>query len=76
MNRTEFVEEISELLEVADPIQGDTLLEDIPEFDSLAVLNLLSLYDEMGISLKPEQITEAVTVEDLVGLAGNALTDD
>lgn len=75
MNRAEFMDEVESTLDVAEPLKGDQVLIEIPDYDSLAVLNLLSLYDGLGVAVTPQQINEAVTVDDLVALAGSALTD-
>ncbi|WP_213979741.1 hypothetical protein [Sphingomonas sp. dw_22] len=75
MNRTEFIAEVQNTLDVVEPLTGEQLLADIPDYDSLAVLNLLSLYDGLGVAATPEQITEALTVNDLIAIAGNSLSD-
>ena len=75
MNRAEFIQEVAETLEATEPLTGDQLLADIPDYDSLAVLNLLALYDGLGVATTPERVSEAMTVDDLVAIAGSALSD-
>jgi hypothetical protein len=75
MNRAEFIAEIEAALDLGEPLTGDRILADIPDYDSLAILNLLSLYDGLGVATSPEEIGKAVTVDDLVAIAGGALSD-
>ena len=75
MNRAEFISEVGNTLEVVEPLTGDHVLADIPDYDSLAVLTLLALYDGLGVSVSPERVNEAVTVDDLVAIAGSVLSD-
>jgi len=75
MNRAEFIAEVEATLDVTEPLSGDRVLADIPDYDSLAILNLLSLYDGLNVATSPEQISKAVTVDDLVAIAGDALSD-
>lgn len=75
MNRSGFIAEVAATLETVDPLTGDQVLADIPDYDSLAILNLLSLFDGLNVSTSPEEISKAVTVNDLVAIAGDALSD-
>lgn len=75
MNRAEFIAEVEATLDMTEPLSGDRVLADIPDYDSLAILNLLSLYDGLNVATSPEQISKAVTVDDLVAIAGDALSD-
>ncbi|KQM98963.1 MULTISPECIES: hypothetical protein [unclassified Sphingomonas] len=75
MNRAEFIAEIATTLESTEPLTGETVLADIPDYDSLAILNLLSLYDGLNVTTNPEEISKAETVDDLVAIAGSALSD-
>lgn len=76
MNRAEFIAEIASTLETTEPLTGEHILADIPDYDSLAILNLLSLYDGLNVVTSPEEIGKAETVDDLVAIAGSALSDD
>ena len=75
MNRTEFIAEIATTLETTEPLTGDKVLSDIPDYDSQAIPNLLSLYDGLNVATNPEEISKAETVDDLVAIAGSALSD-
>lgn len=59
---------IAELFnEDPDEISVDTLRDDIPEWDSIGVLNLMAELDaDFGINLTDQQINSMYTVSDLV----------
>lgn len=68
---SDFLLQVGEMLDVGDPLAPGQVLADIPTYDSLGVLNLLSLYDSMGVSTTPEAVNGARTVQDLIDLAGD-----
>lgn len=75
MTLNEFLAQVAEMLDVAEPLRGEQVLEEIPTYDSLGVLNLLSLYDSMGVQTTPEAVNGAKTVQDLIELAGDKVAD-
>lgn len=75
MNTEDFLASVAEMLDVDDSLVSDQVLEEIPTYDSLGVLNLLSLYDSMGVQTTPDEVNRARTVGDLIALAGDKLTD-
>lgn len=65
--RIKMLEEALELDE--NSLNEDTLLADIPEYDSMAKLTLIVLFDdEFGKKLTGEQIKEFKTVKDILDL--------
>lgn len=76
MRLSDFLLQVGEMLDVAEPLQPGQLLQDIPTYDSLGVLNLLSLYDSMGVQTTPEAVNAARTVQDLIDLAGDKVAND
>lgn len=75
MNRAEFIKEVETTLDVTEPLNEASVLADVPDYDSLAILNLLSLFDGLGVATTPEQVSDARTVGDLISIAGAALSD-
>lgn len=75
MNQSEFLAEVAATLDMTEPLTPATVLADIPDYDSLAILNLLALYDGIGVATTPDKVTEAVTARDLIDIAGGALDD-
>jgi len=76
MDRKDFLLALDEMLEL-DPgtLTGAEELESIDSWDSLAVISFIALVDEtLGHVVEGEKLVKAKTVEDLLGLAGIAVT--
>jgi acyl carrier protein len=73
MKENEFIELLTETIDTEDEIGVDTLLEEIEEYDSIAVLSLMSMYDELSIKVSPDDFKDLKTVADLVKLAGDKI---
>lgn len=76
MNVSEFLQHVAEMLDAPGSLDPDQVLQDIPTYDSLGVLNLLSLFDSMGVQTTPEVVNAALTVQDLIDLAGEKVSHD
>lgn len=74
MTHDEFLRSVEEMLDTTDTLTPSHVLEDIPTYDSLAVLNMLGLYDSLGAPVRPEDITAAKTVQDFIDLAGGNIS--
>ena len=70
MNVTEFLKLTSEILECENEIEIDDDIEDIDEWDSLGVLSIISMLDEMGITLALDQFENIETIKDYIDLVG------
>ena len=67
MERDFLLEEIKEALQREDPLTFEMKLEDLNEWDSLAVLSILTLYDELfGVIVNQDDIEKCITVSDLI----------
>ncbi|KAA0685589.1 acyl carrier protein [Azospirillum brasilense] len=76
MDRKEFLLALDEMLEL-DPgtLTGAEELESIDSWDSLAVISFIALVDEkLGHVVEGEKLVKAKTVDDLLALAGIAVT--
>jgi acyl carrier protein len=71
MNKQEFLEEIADIIECeTSEISFDTVLEDVGEWDSLAVIGFVAMLDEKCDKIiDGELLTEVKTVHDLYSLA-------
>lgn len=71
MNRSEFLRQIDELLELEPgTLKGDERLEDLEGWGSLAVLGYMAIVNEnYGLIISPSQISACVKVNDLLNLA-------
>lgn len=71
MNREEFLKELAAAMTRETPLSESAVLADIPEWDSLASMSVVSLFEERlnkELSLKDVEAME--TVGDLIRAAG------
>ena len=74
MTRSELLEEIRETLQRDEDISLSMKLRDIEEWDSLAFISTLSLYDQLfHINVTTGQLENCKTVNDLVELVADRL---
>jgi acyl carrier protein len=72
MTLNEFLEEVTEILELDNTINVETSLEELEEYDSLAIMSLIAFFDEnFEIEVTGEQLIEVKLVSDLISIAGN-----
>ena len=67
MTKQEFVEKLSEILDVE--VDENTDLRELEEWDSLAMLGVLALYDEIGVEIDINEMDEFKSVKDLLNKA-------
>ena len=77
MTRAEFYDEIAEILECdSSEVTGAALLNDLPNWDSLAVLSFLVMVDtRLGATVQGNQLKKCITVDDLVRLLPGKIED-
>lgn len=70
MTKEAFLLALDEMLELpAGTLKGPEKIEEIENWDSLAIINLMALVDETyGVKLAPRQIGAAETVDQLFAL--------
>jgi len=73
MTEQDFFARVQETLEVDDPIDRSTNLELFEEYDSLGILNLMSLFDEIGVEVDQDSFADVATGEDLLRLASDKI---
>lgn len=71
MTEQDFFARIQETLEVDAPINRSTNFEELEEFDSLGILNLMTLFDEVGVEADQDSFAEVKTGADLLRIAGD-----
>lgn len=70
MKNNEILSEIKEALQTEDELNVDMLLEDIEEWDSLAIISIASLYEQLfSKTISSDEIKACVTVGDLINLS-------
>ena len=73
MNQVEFLKLLQDLMQTEVELEEELKLEDLEEFDSLAILSLVSMYDKLGVNVRPGDIADAVTVLDLIKMGENKI---
>ena len=71
MNKAEFISQLSEVMQTDKPLFENSVLADFEEWDSLAVMGVISLIDEnFHKSLTFSDLNDTKTVSDLIKIAG------
>ncbi len=72
MEVEEFLENLAEIMETEDKLTLETLLDDIPEWDSVSMISFFSFCSTKVPNSKilPNQIKSAKTVKDLYEIIG------
>lgn len=70
MTKQEFITQLRESIQTEMDLNEKTLLSEIPEWDSLAMLGLLALFDELEVEVGIDELEECKSVEDLLKKAG------
>ncbi|WP_345993154.1 hypothetical protein [Sulfurimonas sp. HSL-1716] len=70
MSEEEFLIRLAEEVQLDRPLNPDELLCDIPEWDSLAMLGALSVFDEIGASVEIDELENCVSIKDILTKAG------
>ena len=70
MNVKELLTIVAETIEYENELHLDQNIEDIEEWDSLGVLSIVSMMDDLSISINLEDLEQIKTVEDFVKLTG------
>ena len=74
MTKLELLEEIKIILQRDKKISFDMKLEDIEEWDSLAIISIISLYDKLfGFLITIDKLIMCKTIDDLVELVSDKL---
>ena len=74
MTAEEFLEQLTDVLEADEPLRPGQPLADVETWDSLGILSAVELYDQLGVKIDLASVGEAKTTDDLVALAGPAVT--
>ncbi|MDF2153930.1 acyl carrier protein [Vibrio sp. CAU 1672] len=71
MNKEQFLEELTEILQLENLVDEQTVLSDLEEWDSMAHLGVISFFDmEFSKSITNTDLKQVGTVSELIVLAG------
>jgi len=73
MKKEEFLELLAETIDTEEELNENMALNEIDEYDSIAVLSLMSMYDELGVKVTPNDFKELNSIADLIKLAGDKI---
>lgn len=69
MNKQEFLEELTEIMQLDETITEDAVLTEYLEWDSMAYLGAMSFFDiEFGKDVPFEQLKKVTTVAELIAI--------
>lgn len=74
MTVDEFLERLTDAIEAETPLHRGQALDEVSVWDSLAVLAAVDLFEEIGAGVDLDNIGKAATTDDLIALAGDALS--
>jgi len=75
MSVEDFLKELEEALDTQESLTPETILDEIDEYDSIGVLSIMSLLDEMGIKVSPSDFEKLNSVADIITLAKEAIDE-
>jgi acyl carrier protein len=77
MEKKDILKEIEEIIEADEnTLDGSEVLEELDGWDSLAVMGFIAMMDDnFQITIEIEKIVECKTVNDLVLLLGDRITE-
>lgn len=74
MSAKDLIEELKEALQREDELSLDMELESLDEWDSLAILSVITLFDELfDKTVEQDAILDCVTVKDLIKIVAPEL---
>jgi len=69
MNENKVLEEIKDAMDIEQDITPNDKLDSFEEWDSLAMLTILSFFHDNDINIEVEDIEQCSSIEDIVKLA-------
>lgn len=75
MDSATFLGKVAEVLEYDGEIARGQNLEDIDMWDSLGILSIVELLEDLGVEVDIDTINNLKTTDELIALAGSAVND-
>ncbi len=70
MTQEQFLQRLKEEIQLQNDLHANDMLSDIHEWDSLAMLATLSVFDEMGINIEIDELESCISIKDILKKAG------
>lgn len=72
MTKEKFLAELCDILGIeADTLERSMQLSSFERWDSLSMLSILELYDEMGLDIEVDDVEACQSIDDILKLAGH-----
>lgn len=75
MDSATFLAKVAEVLEYEGEIGRGQNLDDIDMWDSLGILSIVELLEELGTEVDIDTLNNLKTTDELIALAGDAVND-
>ncbi len=76
MKKSDFLDELMEIMQRDEPLDPSDELDSLGEWDSMTVLGVISMFDlEFGITLTIDQLKAAKTIQDLIHLSNDNVSN-
>lgn len=75
MNSADFLAKVAEVLEYEGTLSMGQSLDDVDVWDSLGILSVVDLLEEIGAEVDIDQLSNLTTVDELIAIAGSAVSD-
>lgn len=75
MNSTEFLQRVAEALDHDGELALGQALEEIDTWDSLGMLSIVGLLEELGVEVDTDAVGALKTTDELIAMAGSAVHD-
>lgn len=73
MTKDEFLSAVGDAIEAEAPLEVGKDLADYPTWDSLGILAVIDLFEEIGAEVDIDTLSSIATTDELIGLAGTAV---
>ncbi|NIK76090.1 acyl carrier protein [Paenibacillus castaneae] len=77
MNKQQFISEFEENVLMVEPgtINGEMILEEIEEWDSMGIVSTLALIDGLNVRVSADVLNKCITVNDIISLVTDKLEE-
>jgi acyl carrier protein len=69
MTKEEFLSQMVEAMDYESELSEEMVLDEIEEWDSLSMLNVLAIFHDNSIDIEVEDLEECKTVKDVIAKA-------
>ena len=76
ITKQDFLNSLTEVMQLKTHLTGNEILCDIEEWDSMAILAIISMFElELNINLTSDDLRNIKSISDLIKLAGDNISE-